>query len=202
MKYKSSLIAAVLAAVILCLSGCSSVEVIDQPQNSKTIELTHDFSLGQTIVPKYDGLDGVLLYLEPSHSHEGSITLKLKSNPNQDSNLRTSSIPLEEIISPGFYKFGFAPVEESRKTGFYFVLKLHGDGSIKVGTSSGDQYLNGSMYKNHKPQDEQISFNLSLNRKLALQGLLKELGITAIVLVFLPSAVKYFSMTHTRITLW
>jgi len=174
MKILPSLIAAVLATVCLGLSGCSPLIFDGQSQSSETIELTREFSLGQSFLPQYDGLDGVLLYLEPSSSGDGLITLKLSSDPNQDSNLRVSTISLDNITSPGYYNFRFPPLKESRKIGFYFNLNLKGDGSVKVGTSSGDTYLNGSLYRNNKPRDAQINFKLSHNRRFATQGLLRE----------------------------
>ena len=174
----------VLLLILLTLAGCSSIEKIEQPLISDFATLSNENSIGQTYVARYDGLDGFLIYVEPEPVAQGVIHLQLSEGPGENNVLRTATIDLTDISSPGYIHFQFPPVKDSTQKYFYIRLQpeMEGASSPRVGTSAGDSYINGAMYQNEIPQDAQLAFNLSYKPIRVATGLLQE-GLTWILWV-------------------
>jgi hypothetical protein len=82
--------------------------------------------------------------------------------------------PLIDLEEPGFYGFSFESIEDSNLQSAYFDLTIHGDGSVNIGTSPGNSYLDGSLYLNNSPKNLQLTFNLIYNPMQLVFGLIKE----------------------------
>ena len=172
----------VLLLILLTLVGCSSIEKIEQPLISDFATLSNENTIGQTYVARYDGLDGFLIYVEPEPRAQGVVHLQLSEGPEENKVLRTSTINLSDVSYPGYIHFQFPPVKDSTQKYYYVRLQpvMEGASNLRVGTSSGDSYLNGALYQNQIPQDAQLAFNLSYNPIRVSSGLLQE-GLTWIL---------------------
>jgi len=174
----------VLLLILLTLAGCSSIEKIEQPLISDFTILSNENTFGQTYVARYDGLDGFQIYVEPELGAQGVVHLQLSEGPGENNVLRTATIDLADISSPGYIRFQFPPVKDSTQKYYYIRLETEGAGSLRVGTSAGDSYINGAMYQNQIPRDAQLAFNLSYEPIRLASGLLRE-GLTWILWVLI-----------------
>ena len=174
----------VLLLVLLTLTGCSSIEKIEQPLTSDLTTLSNENMIGQTYVARYDGLDGFQIYVEPDPEAQGTAQLQLSEGPEESNVLRTVTIDLADVTSPGYLHFQFLPVKDSNQKYYYIRLEMDGAGSLRVGISNGDSYINGAMYQNQIPQDAQLAFNLSYDPIQVASGLLQE-GLTWILWVLI-----------------
>ncbi len=167
-----------LVIILAVLSaGCSSYIKPEQPAVLDAVILDEAHSIGQTFVAQFDGMDGVEVYLEPINGADGEIQLMLREAP-QSENLARASLFLKDISTPGFYRFQFPVQVDSNQQSYYLLLKLNNSGSIKVGTASGESYLNGALYQNHSPDNErQMAFQLSYYFPRVGLGLLGEMMI-------------------------
>jgi len=163
-----------LSLLALALTGCTSLTKREQPKHYNLTLLEDGDNLGQTFVARYDGLEGISLYLESEPGGKGILRLHLRASEQETTDLRTATLALEEIPSPDFYAFSFPPLQNSTMKDFYFVVNLEGPGSVKVGTAEGDAYINGALYLDDVPQDAQTAFLLTHARDLALLGVFKE----------------------------
>jgi hypothetical protein len=170
---------------IITLSGCSPIVKAEQPAVLDFIELDISGSLGQTFVPRFDGLNGIELYLEPDQPGDGTLQLSLHRGPQDPSNFGLATMPLESISAPGYYRFTLPVQRESNQQSYYLHLKTKGIGSVKVGTAPGNYYLNGVLYQNGQPVDHlQAAFNLTYNPRQMFSGVFRE-GITWIGYILL-----------------
>jgi hypothetical protein len=176
----------VLLLILLTLVGCSSIEKIEQPLISDFATLSNENTIGQTYVARYDGLDGFLIYVEPEPGAQGVVHLQLSEGPEENKVLRTSTISLSDVSYPGYIRFQFPPVKDSTQKYYYVRLQpeMEGASNLRVGTSSGDSYINGALYRNQIPQDAQLAFNLSYNPIRVASGLLQE-GLTWILWILI-----------------
>ena len=176
----------VLLLILLTLVGCSSIEKIEQPLISDFATLSNEKTIGQTYVARYDGLDGFLIYVEPEPGAQGVVHLQLSEGPEENNVLRTATIDLADISSPGYIHFQFPPVKDSTQKYYYIRLQpeMEGASNLRVGTSSGDSYINGALYQNQIPQDAQLAFNLSYDPIRVASGLLQE-GLTWILWILI-----------------
>lgn len=176
---------ALLAMILLTLSGCSSPIQSEQPSITNEVLLSTGYPVGQTFVARYDGLSGIYFHLSPDSSGDGEIILHLHTDAQSGNELAKSynSVRVDSITKDGIYGF-FIPPQSSSQKYYYAFLEVSGNGSVKVGTAPGETYLNGALYKNHKPQESQTSFQLSYSRRAAILGVLEEiLGWSKILLM-------------------
>ena len=164
-----------LLLLILGVTGCTTLAADEQPDRTHFEMLEADSNLGQTFVSRYDGLEGISVYLAPHTPGNGEITLRLFQKPQDTTSLRSSSLKLEDINDSGIYKFKFPTLKNSTHESYYFLLELDGSGIIKVGAADGTRYLNGALYSEYKPQDAQLTFKLSHHLIFTIIGLLKEI---------------------------
>lgn len=163
-----------LAWLGLALAGCTPFTEAAQPNQSDFVLLNRGQTVGQTFVAHYDGLSGIGLIIEPVTAGNGTLQLELRESPNDPRNLRTAEIPLSSINASGTTVFYFAPVVDSNQGDYYFSLRLEGSGSVKVGVSNTDAYLDGAFYQDEQPQDAQTTFQLIYGRRFLSTGLIQE----------------------------
>ncbi len=164
-----------LLIIFLGVTGCRTLTADEQPGRTHFELLEAGSNLGQTFVSRYDGLEGISVYLVPHSPGNRDITLRLFQNPQDTISLRSSSLNLEDINDPGFYKFNFPTIKNSAHESYFFLLELDGSGLMKVGAADGTRYLNGALYTNHEPQDAQLTFQLAHHLIYTIIGLLKEI---------------------------
>ena len=176
----------------LFLASCSPLIKHEQAQNAGFATLEAGASLGQTFVSRYDGLDGISVYLKPGAPGVGNLQLRLHNAPHAPGELASASLPLEQVTATGFYRFRFPALTLARNRDYYFALEIDGSGSLLAGTAPGEAYLNGALYQNMHAQDAQLTFRLAYAPGQAAAGLLGE-GLTwlvwmsvAILLFILP----------------
>ena len=169
--------------LVVCMVGCSPITKMEQSAVIDTVLLENQGSIGQTFVAHYDGLSSLEIYLEPVEFGDGKLMLQLNTGPLELEEITTGSLPLDTIKSSGFYKIPFQAQKDSTQVYYYLVLEIVGNGSIKVGTAPGDSYINGSFYRDHVPQEDQLSFNLGYEPTLLSIGLFQE-GLDGIGFLF------------------
>ncbi len=165
------------AFLLICLglAGCADSQIKpEQPARNATIRLLETQSIGQTFTAHYDGLEGVVVYLEPAASGDGELVLHLRNSPTDTSDLRVSRLPLRRVTKPDVYRFDFSPQVPSTQRDYYIFLEVQGAGAVNVGVAGGETYLNGALYVNDIPQDKQLAFGLAYHTASLWRGLLLE----------------------------
>lgn len=166
----------IIASIFLLgVTACSpEIKKIEQPQTSEKVQLTKAQSVGQTFTARYDGLDGIEININPKVVNDGKVTLHLKKDPQDDSDLATSEIPISRFSRPANYKLKFEPQQHSLNQDYYISFVMEGDSVLSLGIAAGDAYHNGALYINDEPLDAQLRFNLIHDRKLVFYGILIE----------------------------
>ncbi len=189
-KHRKCLGVLLIVLASLFITGCS--DFVDHDQITivpeQTLVLDSNNTVGQTFVARHGGLNGIELWLKSQPGSTGVLRLYLQPEPNSPSNLAIAELSLETIEDPGFYRFSFPPDNSSHGVYRYVFLELEGSGTVHVATASGDTYIDGAAYRNHKPLDVQLTFRLIYSPL----GIVLEIGRTlvewtqlAIVSVFL-----------------
>lgn len=170
-------IAPLLAAFLLLITGCSSFADHDQTNVvlDAVVMLESGHPVGQTFVARHGGLSGVEVWLTPQLRTQGEIRLHLRSEPGSVEDLTTSILVLGKGSSPGFYRISFPPLPDSHSRYYYMFLELIGQGQIIVGAGPEDAYLDGALYRDHKPLDAQMAFRLVYDPRWIMVDLLKAL---------------------------
>jgi hypothetical protein len=164
-----------LILVLFALAGCSPFISQEQPVSTgEGTVLLDGQSIGQTFVARDAGLEGIEVFLTPDAPGIGGIQLHLLASPQSSTNLATATLLLERVTAPGFYRFSFSPQDNSSRQAYYLRLDLQGDGKVRVGRASGDQYLEGALYQNDNSVDAQMSFRLLYEPSRMLSSRLAE----------------------------
>ncbi len=186
-------------ALAILSGGCSPMVKDGQPTITRVdMPLHGSQSLGQTFVARDGGLNGIEIFLAPDVPGEGTLTLHLRDNPDSPTDIATASFSLHHVVAPAFCLFTFAPREDSYKHDYYFHLEVNGSGSVSVGASLGDAFLDGALYQDGKPADAQASFRLAYDPFWLALGLLKQgvpwLGMLAVaVLLFVIPGLAFLT---------
>ena len=138
---KSRIKILVLFLFVLGTVGCKPYTRTEQPYHTNTIPLESGHSIGQTFTTRYDGLSGISIYLEPGDSDSGSVNLHLRKSPQEDEDLRFSSIPTKTITNPGYYTFQFPRIDNSSQSSYYIFLKNKGVEPVSFGIAEYFTYL-------------------------------------------------------------
>jgi hypothetical protein len=172
----------------LISSGCSSITKAEQPAVFDSVALNKSNSVGQSFSARFDGLNGIEIYLDTPNNSQGEILLTLRENP-QSENISQVTIPIEDISTTGFYHFPFPVQGDSNQQSYYILLRIKGESSLNIGAAPGNTYLNGALYQDGQPDDQhQMAFQLSYDNSRLLLGLVQELllwGWYLLVAVFL-----------------
>ncbi len=161
-------------ACIFILSACSGLEKNEQPQLTALRSLTSGQKLGQSFVPRYNGLQAVSIYLSPGNPEARQVLLEIKDQPGGSEVLRTAALDLFDSSAPGYYRFDFQPISDSNLRYLFLEFQIDGTSGLQVGTAPAQSYMNGSLYENGIPVEAQLSFLLSYQSRYALTGLIKE----------------------------
>lgn len=164
----------VLPIILLGLMGCAPLIRTEQASHKNEILLNRDNTIGQTFLARYDGLNGIVLFLNPDEQSDGKVVLQLKEENDDSSVLRSSSIQLESATRPDFYQFSFPIINNSASEDYYFEISFFGNGDVKVGAGPGDNYLNGSAYLDSGPISKQIALRLVYDPIIVVIGLFNE----------------------------
>lgn len=158
----------------LMIVSCAPFTRNEQSAHSEFIQLENRDNLGQSFVARYDGLQGITVFLKPETDVQGELTLDLFSNMDDKKPVRSSSLQLSDISSSGFYNFGFSPIIESTNGDYFYKLSCNGSGKINVGSAAGNTYLSGGQYFNGTSLNSQSTFRLDYAPDSVLSGLIKE----------------------------
>jgi len=161
----------------LTVVGCSPITKTEQPAHSEWIKLDGSTAVGQTFSARYDGLNGIIIFLKSDNKYPKKLLLKLHNEHKNPEVIRESQIELEEIEGQGKYSFTFTPLQESTHQDYYFTLELDGPGTTLIGAAPGNTYLNGSLYLDGQPQNSQLSFNLQYASFPYYLGIASELAL-------------------------
>jgi hypothetical protein len=164
----------ILLFLVFIITSCSPFIRTEQSSRSNTIVLQPGHSVGQTFTARYNGLESIILYLEPGENNQSSINLYLRTSPQSSEDLRFSSLQTKQIKKTGNFTFQFSPIEDSTLSSYYLFIKNQGEEPISVGMGDYFSYLQGSLHYNHEPQDQQLFFKLGYNPRILLIGLFKE----------------------------
>lgn len=171
-----------LAALALLLAGCAPLNRTEQSSHPGSILLNEGSPIGQTFLAKYDGLEGIAIFIKGKEGGRGEVILNLTDSMTASNLIRKATFPLGDIAGPGYYRFYFDPVEDSSLQSYFVRLRITGQGGLLIGTGSGNSFLNGALYENGTPQNAQLAFRLSYRPGKAIGGLLREaltwLGLT------------------------
>ena len=170
---------AILTLIALwLLAGCAPFIRIEQPANTSLIRLENGKMIGQTFTAGYRGLNGVAIFLKPDVQGDGQLVFHLQEagTPGSGQELASTSLSLERVQQPGFYRLDFAPQQDSTHHDYYFWFEIQGNGNLLTARGPAEVYLDGALYMNHEPQDAQLTFRLAYDRIQAVQGLLYEGG--------------------------
>ena len=167
-----------LAAMALLLTGCSDFVDRDQLKVGRGAEvmLEPGHPVGQTFVARHAGLNGVEIWLEPREGVQGEIHLHLRTDPQPEEDLATAVLSLAQVAAPGFYRLSFIPLHDSHSRYYYAFLEMTGEESVQVGAGPGNAYLDGALYRDHRPLNGQAAFRLVYSP----QHVLLDLGRAAV----------------------
>ena len=175
MIVKKHLLSVVFSLLIpITLLSCSPLVKPEQPIQTNLIPVEEGDTIGQTFLSRYNGLNGVSLYISSEDKGEGYLTFHLRSVPDSKEDLSQSNLPLEKVESPGYYTFQFPPIEDSARLSYYSYIEVVSYEGVWIGTAPGETYINGSYYLNGEPQDGQLAFQLSYDFQTAILGVLAE----------------------------
>jgi len=163
--------------LLLSLAACAPF-VKDGQQGAATnkVVLQAGQSVGQTLLARDGGLQGIEIFLRPETPGTGEIHLRLRANPQSSIDLAESTLAVQSITAPGWVRFTFPSSSDSHGKDYYFLLELQGTGRVRVDTAPGDSYLDGALYKNDSPLDAQMTFRLVYEPGQLFLGILAQVG--------------------------
>ncbi len=160
----------------MIFSACSPITKPEQPELTSHKLLTKADIYGQTFLSRFNGLSGVELFLSPvSNNSEDRVILNLYSSPYDSADLLAQgTLPVKEITSPGYVKILFPTIQKSTSTDYYLELIVDGSNKVNLGSADGETYINGSLYLNETPIDNQLAFRLIYDPLQLYWGLLMD----------------------------
>lgn len=159
--------------ISVLLVGCASFSSNEQSTRNEFVPIGGDNHVGQTFLARFDGLEGISIFLKPSENNSGDIHLNLFSDQTASEPVRSSSLPVSDITGPGFYAFTFPAINSSTNQDYFYNLTITGPGIVETGVAAGKSYLSGVQYINNTPQNSQSSFRLEYASAIALGGVIK-----------------------------
>lgn len=172
---KRTLLACLL--IIFLLTACEAKKGQGQSQitSHNSYHLTKTSDIGQTFVSRYSGLHSISIYLMPDTlKASDNIIFHLRDNPLSSVDLLQVKTPISAIRKAGYYHFIFTPQANSYLRSYYMLLEIEGDSAIRIGTANENTYIDGALYQNGIPFDQQLSFMLGYSVPWLILGLLKQ----------------------------
>jgi len=174
--------------IVLTLSGCGTTIRTAQPGLGGAMLLQSDPAIGQTFTSHFAGLNGVELYMAPKAAGDGEARLtvwpRMADGAIGPSPVATATLPLNAVTRPGYYRFSFSPLPDSRMRDYFLSAQIEGDGALDMATSSPNMYLDGAAYASNAPADAQLTFQLTFDRAHMWLGY-ASLGIEWLRLLFI-----------------
>lgn len=158
----------------LVFAGCAAFSRSEQPAHPDLIHLENGGQVGQSFLSRYDGLQGIAVFIKPTQDSSGILSLDLYERQGTQEPVRTASLITSDIVGPGFFNFSFAPIKDSTAQDYYFELSFDGSGNLKIGSAPGNSYLSGAQYIGGTAQNSQSSFRIDYDPTRALVGLFSE----------------------------
>ncbi|MGW8145010.1 MAG: hypothetical protein ACWGN2_11485, partial [Anaerolineales bacterium] len=174
----------VIFIFIILLVGCASFTRNEQSARNEFVRIEIGEEVGQTFLSRFDGLQGVSIFLQPVQVGSGEIRFELFSDQSSSESIRTSALPIKDISTSGFYNFAFSPIDASTNQDYFYNLSVEGQGIVETGVGAGNSYLSGAQYLNHVAQNSQSTFRLDYEPKTAVWGLIK-MGFNWMWLLFI-----------------
>jgi hypothetical protein len=163
--------------LLLGLVACAPFVKDGQPGTASTqVVLQAGQTVGQTLLARDRGLQGIEIFLGPETAGTGEIQLHLRADPQSSTDLAVSALAVQSITAPGWVRFNFPPQNDSRRKDYYLLLELQGTGRVRVDTAPGDTYLEGALYQNESPLDAQMTFRLVYDPGQLFLGTLAQAG--------------------------
>ncbi|UCD43381.1 MAG: hypothetical protein JSV69_07260 [Chloroflexota bacterium] len=159
--------------IAILLVSCTSFTRNEQTARTEFIRIENSQQVGQTFLSRFDGLQGISVFLKPIQADSGEITLNLFSEQISSEPIHKSSLLLTDISTPGFYTFTFPPLRQSTNQDYFFNLSINEPGVIETGSAPGNSYLSGAQYIDGLAQNSQSAFRLDYAPGLALWGLIQ-----------------------------
>lgn len=175
--FYSRLFSLFIPAFCFLLAGCSPIVRAEQVTITGSTVLAAHQSIGQSLVPNYDGLTGIEIYLDPKilSGTEGEILFRLSPISDQSITLAKNVLPLSQVTQGGFYRFQFPAIPQSNRKDYYFSLELVGINQIEIAQAPGTAYLDGAMVVDQQPVDAQLAFQIAYDPLWLAAGLGKEI---------------------------
>ena len=158
LKPKKVIILIILAFI---LSGCAALTKSEQPAHPTNVHINQDHQVGQSFIARYDGLQGISLFLKPIQEPSGDLTLSLFEQKGSDQPIGSAAIHSSQIDAAGYHSFVFEPIPGSTGEDFFFELTFDGTGEFEVGSAPGKTYLSGAQYLDGIAQNSQSAFRLN-----------------------------------------
>jgi hypothetical protein len=163
--------------LLLSLVACAPIVKDGQPGTASTqVVLQSGQMVGQTLLARDRGLQGIEIFLRPETAGTGEIQLHLRADPQSSTDLAVSALAVQSITAPGWVRFTFPPQNDSRRKDYYLLLELQGTGRVWVDAAPGDTYLEGALYQNASPLDAQMTFRLVYDPGQLFLGILAQAG--------------------------
>jgi len=163
--------------LLLSLAACAPIVKDGQPGTASTqVILQAGQTVGQTLLARDRGLQGIEIFLGPETAGNGEIQLHLRGDPQSSTDLAVSALAVQSITAPGWVRFTFSPSNDSRRKDYYLLLELQGTGRVRVEAAPGDTYLEGAIYQNGSPLDAQMTFRLVYDPGQLFLGTLAQAG--------------------------
>ena len=168
-------------------TGCATYTRNEQPTHPEFIQLSNENRIGQSFLARFDGLQGISLYLKPAQDSSGDLNLDLYARKGDVEPLDTAAIQISDMAGAGYYNFAFSPIPKSTAQDYYFEISYDGSGNIKVGSAPGNTYLSGAQYIDGIAQNSQSSFRSDYHPAQVFTGLAAEgllwLGLLTIAIL-------------------
>jgi hypothetical protein len=158
-----------ISLIVFLLAACTTSSMILPVSDTQIID--HGSSFGQSFTAQNNGLSGLSVLLAPIQAQNaGNLLFHLKTSPQSNDDLALARLPLSEVTHQAYYKIDFPPQRDSRNKDYYLQVDVEGEGQVRIFTAAGDSYLDGALYVNQAPQDNQLGFQLEYDRTIYVLG--------------------------------
>ncbi len=161
-------------AWLFILTSCTNTPIKpEQSQQTGSVVLDRNTQVSQTFTAHFNGLTQVVIPLsEPWHG-PGEINIGVFRRDAPQEPIRQAAIILDDSE---YYALSceFEPLPTSNNQDYRLTVNLVQGPPLTLATSSGASYLNGALYLNDIPQDQQLTFGLVYRASNYWLGLLEE----------------------------
>jgi len=173
---------AIVVAASLLLAGVLTIQDgwqrllggLEQPHHSAlSPQLPGAGTVGQTFICPCVGLNRIAVLPRFGDSPPASLTLHLRTSPDEEHDLRTATIQATDLGSDEYAYFDFAPVPNSADTEFYFYVEstnnMEEDGEAETWLlrTTDNVYAWGELYVDGRPTNGDLAFKVSCNPSVA-----------------------------------